>query len=286
MRDLPGRGSAATQATAIASAEPARRSRRASRGPSATSDDRKTASSAITVSFVSRPMPATARAAGSRRGSGRPRIRSATYENATQTGTSSIVGWKSTPSPSPYGVSANASEASSWLRKPPPSSRAHSATSTIESMPGEHAGQPQRDQRRARDVDHDAADERRHRREVDVAERQVPARLQEVQLVAIPAVAAEERQARGASFSSAAIAAGEQRRAQGSDVRRRVGHDARRLGRRRSRVVECMAARLGRDRCLRRVRNPGDPRRAPDRPSGRSRVILEDDDFQRFAGVG
>ena len=87
------------------------------------------------MSFVSRPMPATSPSNGYRRGSGRPRIRSATYENATQTGTSSIVGWNSTPRPSPYGVSANATAASSWLRKPPPSSRAHSATSTIETIP-------------------------------------------------------------------------------------------------------------------------------------------------------
>ncbi len=125
------------------------------------------------MSFVSRPMPATRPSNGYRRGSGRPRIRSATYENATQTGTSSIVGWNSTPSPSPYGVSAKATAARSWLRKPPPSSRAQSATSTIDDHSREHAGQAQGDERRAGDADHEPADERRRRGEVDVPERQV-----------------------------------------------------------------------------------------------------------------
>ena len=151
--------------------------------------------------------------------------------------------------------------------------------------PGEHAGEAQGDERRARHVDHEPADDRRRRGEVDVAERQVPGRLQEVQLVAIPAVATEERQ-REAELQQGGDRAGEQRRAQGSDVRTRVGHDARRLGRRRferggvhgseARPRPILAASgIRAILASTATRRPGD-----------SRVILEDDDFRRFAGVG
>ena len=60
--------------------------------------------------------------------------------------------------------------------------------------PGYDAGQAQRHERRTGKLDRHTPNQGGHEREVDVAEREVPAGLKEVQLVAVPAVATEKRQ--------------------------------------------------------------------------------------------
>ena len=77
----------------------------------------------------------------------------------------------------------------------------------------EDAGQPQRDEGRSEDLEDDPSDERRRGREVDVSRGKMPARLQEVQLVAIPPVAAEEGK-RECELHQRGDAAGEQRPAE------------------------------------------------------------------------
>ena len=60
--------------------------------------------------------------------------------------------------------------------------------------PRRNTGQAQRHERRAGEVDRDASDQRGDEREVDVAQGEVPAGLKKVQLIAVPAVASEERE--------------------------------------------------------------------------------------------
>ena len=86
-------------------------------------------------------------------------------------------------------------ERGSELRSPPAAELAHHQRDEDDHCdPCRQTGQAQRDERVAGDGAHEPGDPGRERREVDVAERRPPRRGEEVELVAVPAVAADERE--------------------------------------------------------------------------------------------
>ena len=96
--------------------------------------------------------------------------------------------------PSATGSSAQPTAAASCARQPPPSSRTISATSTITPIPAARQVRRSATSELPGDRVDEPADPGGERREVDVAERRAPRRREEVELVAVPAVAAEERE--------------------------------------------------------------------------------------------